>query len=63
VDTCRVIQVIETTLLRRGRGVEGSPIRVIRQYWSLEGALLWQVDPCEGECACTGQRCMCEGKP
>jgi hypothetical protein len=41
----RVIQVVETTLLRRGKGIEGDPIRCIRQYWSLDGNLLAEVDP------------------
>lgn len=42
----RVIQVIETDLQRRGSGKdEHSPIRVVRQYWSLEGELLAEVDP------------------
>jgi hypothetical protein len=46
MDTCRVIQVIETTLTRRGSGKsEDDPIRVITQYWSLDGELLAEVDP------------------
>ena len=44
MDEAKVIQVIETTLTRRGEGVEGDPIRIIRQYWSLDGALLGEVD-------------------
>jgi hypothetical protein len=40
-----VIQVIETTLLRLGKGTPDSPIRVITQYWSMDGKLLAQVDP------------------
>lgn len=44
MDTCKVIQVIETTLTRRGNGVD-EPIRVITQYWSLDGKLLAEVDP------------------
>jgi hypothetical protein len=42
---CRIIQVIETNLATRGKGVEGDPIRRIKQYWSLDGELLWEVDP------------------
>jgi len=44
-DTCKVIQVIETGLLRRGKGIERDPVRIITQYWSLDGTLLWEVDP------------------
>lgn len=44
MDTARKIEVIETTLLRRGAGVEGDPVRIIKQYWSLEGELLAEVD-------------------
>jgi hypothetical protein len=49
MDTARVIQVVETTLLRRGDGIPSSPIRIITQYWSLEGVLLAEVDPMAGE--------------
>lgn len=46
-DKAKVIQVIETTLSRRGTGKdETSPIRCITQYWSLDGELLAEVDPC-----------------
>lgn len=45
MNTCRVIQVIETTLLRRGRGTPEDPLRIITQYWSLDGELLWEKDP------------------
>lgn len=46
-DTARVIQVIETTIERRGAGDHArSPIRIITQYWSLDGNLLAEVDPC-----------------
>jgi hypothetical protein len=44
-DCAKVIQVIETTLTRRGEGIEGDPIRIIRQYWSMDGELLAEVDP------------------
>jgi hypothetical protein len=46
-DKAKVIQVIETTLSRRGTGKDAaSPIRCITQYWSLDGELLAEVDPC-----------------
>lgn len=41
----KVIQVIET-VEHRGRGVEGDPHRGVTQYWSLDGSLLAEVDPC-----------------
>ena len=45
--TAKIIQVIETNLERRGSGKdESSPIRIVRQYWSPEGDLLAEVDPC-----------------
>jgi hypothetical protein len=45
-DYARVIQVIETTLERRGSGKdESDPLRIVRQYWSLEGELLAEDDP------------------
>lgn len=46
MDTARVIQVIETKLLRRGSGESNDdPIRIVTQYWTLEGELLAEVDP------------------
>ena len=42
--SARLIQVIETTLERRGDGKE-TPIRIIRQYWSEDGELLAESDP------------------
>lgn len=45
MDTCKKIEVIETTLLRRGSGQSSEdPVRIIRQYWSLDGKLLAEVD-------------------
>jgi len=44
-DCARVIQVVQTTLLRRGEGKsEGDPVRVIEQFWSLDGELLAEND-------------------
>lgn len=46
----QVIQVIRTRLLRKGDGAsEDSPIRIIEQFWDMEGNLLWQVDPLIGK--------------
>ena len=44
VDTVRVIEIIETKLLRRGDG-DNTPIRVITQYWTMGGKLLCEFDP------------------
>lgn len=44
MDTVKLIQVIETTNARRGNGID-DPIRVITQYWSMDGTLLWEIDP------------------
>lgn len=44
MDTVKLVHLIETTLLRRGDGVK-EPIRVITQYWTLDGELVAEVDP------------------
>lgn len=41
----RVAQVIITTNARRGEGTKESPIRVIKQIWSMDGELIAEVDP------------------
>lgn len=41
----KVIQVIET-VEKRGKGVEGDMIRGVTQYWTLDGVMLAEVDPC-----------------
>ena len=45
MDTVEQITVIKTTLLRRGEGIKEDPVRIITQYWSLDGELLAEVDP------------------
>ena len=40
----RVEQVIITELELRGEGVEGDPIRRIKQCWSFSGELLFERD-------------------
>lgn len=40
-----LIQVVRTTLLRRGEGEKNDPIRRIEQFWSLDGKLLAENDP------------------
>lgn len=44
IDTARVEKVIITTLLRRGKGTEDDPMRVIKQIWTLDGELIAEVD-------------------
>lgn len=44
-DSAKLIQVICTTLTRYGDGSELNPIRIITQYWSIDGELLAEVDP------------------
>ena len=45
----RVIQVIQTNLERKGDGTEKNPVRRITQYWTTDGYLLAEVDPCAKE--------------
>ena len=44
-DSAKMIQVIETKSAR-GKGTEQQLCRVITQYWSLDGELLAENDPC-----------------
>ncbi|MEH7381769.1 hypothetical protein V7138_15000 [Bacillus sp. JJ1533] len=48
MDYAKVTQVIETILKRKGNGKD-DPIRIITQYWSLDGELLFEFDPLEGK--------------
>lgn len=44
-----IIQVIHTHLLRRGEGKsEADPIRIIDQYWTMDGTLLFEWDIFKG---------------
>lgn len=45
MDKAKVIQVIETTLTRRGAGTDEDPVRIITEYWALDGKKLAEVDP------------------
>lgn len=47
MDKAEVIQVIKTTLTRRGDG-QLDPVRMVTQYWSFAGELLAEVDPFPG---------------
>lgn len=48
MDTVRAMEVIETTLTRRGNG-KTTPIRIITQYWAKDGTLLAECDPSPDE--------------
>ena len=43
VDSVDVIQVIRVCSLK-GKGVEGSPMRRVTEYWSMKGACLARRD-------------------
>lgn len=47
--SARVIQVIETDFELRGatpvEQLAGHVARRVTQYWSLDGRLLWEIDP------------------
>lgn len=45
-DSARVIRVIETKSTR-GAGTENDLSRQVTQYWSLNGELLAEHDPCD----------------
>ena len=39
-----VVQLIKTTSTR-GLGTDANPVRIITQYWTLEGDFLFEFDP------------------
>ena len=41
--SARVMQVIET-MAQRGLGTEKDPVRIVTQYWDLEGNFLAETD-------------------
>lgn len=45
MDKVEVVKFIKTTLSRKGDGTEGSPIRIIEQYWDFDGNLVFEYDP------------------
>lgn len=47
MDSVRVLEVVETTLTRRGNGKD-DPVRIVTQYWSKDGRLLAEVDHARG---------------
>jgi len=48
MDKVEIIQLIKTTLTRRGKGIEGDPVRVITQFWDMQGELMFEYDPEKG---------------
>lgn len=42
-----VIEVIRTELDLRGHGTPDEPYRRVTQYWTKDGELLFERDPCE----------------
>ena len=46
MDDVKLIEVIHATNQRRGKGTEDDPVRIIEQFWSTEGKLLAENDPC-----------------
>lgn len=49
MDTAILREVIETQILRRGKGIENDPVRVVTQFWTKDGELLGENDPCKVE--------------
>ena len=46
MDTVELKQCVITTLTRRGKGEEGSPIRIITEVWDAEtGKKIAEYDP------------------
>lgn len=41
----QVILAIRTKLLVRGKGTKEDPVRVVEQYWDLDGKFLAENDP------------------
>ncbi len=46
MDTVKQLTLIETTLKRVGEGIVTSPIRILTQYWTLGGEMVFEIDPC-----------------
>jgi hypothetical protein len=41
----KIVELIYVDVTK-GIGVEGSVVRAVGQYWTKEGRLLWEDDPC-----------------
>jgi len=44
METVKVMSVIETKLLKRGTGVSADPVRIVTQYWDMDGRLIFEID-------------------
>lgn len=43
----KVVRLIETSITKRGSGSgPNSPIRVVTQWWTMNGELVFEIDPC-----------------
>jgi len=40
-----IVTLIRTRLTRAGDGTKSNPIRIIEEYWDLEGKLVFEIDP------------------
>ena len=45
METVKVMSVIETKLLKRGTGIPADPVRIVTQYWDMDGNLIFEIDP------------------
>lgn len=42
----QIMEVVRTRLLRKGEGkTSDDPVRIIEQYWTMEGELIFEIDP------------------
>lgn len=54
-----ILEVIKTTIVTRGNDTEEQPLRTITQYWSVDGELIFEIDPkycinhCSGDAHCS----------
>ena len=47
MDECKIVELIRTTLKRQGTGVKKSPVRIVTQYWTKQGVLVFEFDGLE----------------
>lgn len=44
IKDLEIKQVVITNILRRGKGTNGNPVRIIEQCWDFNGTLLYEKD-------------------
>lgn len=45
-----LVTFIKTTLTQRGEGKDKEdPVRIITQYWDMDGSLVFEIDPFKSE--------------